>query len=91
MVARARKTDLGVFPHLLKGVRPQLFETSISQLFLQVHGLAIEGSHTPMLLMVFPSSSVLTAARASVDSHKADKDALNHIVQNVWTARIEQI
>lgn len=44
-----------------------------------------------MLLMVFPSSSVLTAARASVDSHKADKDALNHIVQNVWTARIEQI
>jgi hypothetical protein len=34
-------------------------------------------------LMVLPSSSVLTAARASVASHKADKDALNHIVRNV--------
>lgn len=34
-----------------------------------------------MLLMVFPSSSVLTAPQASVASPKADKHALNHMVE----------
>lgn len=34
-----------------------------------------------MLLMVFPSSSVLTAPQASVASPKADKPALNHMVK----------
>lgn len=33
-----------------------------------------------MLLMVFPSSSVLTAPQASDASPKADKPALNHMV-----------
>lgn len=34
-----------------------------------------------MLLMVFPSSSVLTAPQASVASPKADKPALNHMAK----------
>lgn len=47
-----------------------------------------------MLLMVFPSSSVLTAPQASDASPKADKPALNHMVnkrhcQNWWKRKLE--
>lgn len=41
-----------------------------------------------MLLMVFPSSSVLTAPQASVASPKADKHALNHMVELKGTAKV---
>lgn len=47
-----------------------------------------------MLLMVFPSSSVLTAPQASDARPKADKPALNHMVnkrhcQDWWKRKLD--
>lgn len=53
---------------------------SIVSAFVPKYNSEWQKYHTPILLMVFPSSSVLTAPQASDASPNADKPALNHIV-----------
>lgn len=53
---------------------------SISVLYVPMDKEKWKKGRTPMLLIVFPSSSVLTAPQASDASPKADKPALNHMV-----------